>query len=86
MANQKIVYWAENQVEADLICGMFKDYQIPCRQVKESVGKTLGLQFGILGNIAIAVDENFEAEAEALLLDMGDDEEDSDADESAEEA
>lgn len=69
MASQKIVYWAANQVEADLICGMFKEYEIPCRQLRESAGKTIGLQFGVFGDIAIAVDEGFEAQAEALLLD-----------------
>ena len=25
MENLKVVYWAENQVEADLICGMIKE-------------------------------------------------------------
>ena len=70
MENYKVVYWAENQVEADLICGQMKECDIPCRQMKESVGKTLGLQFGVLGEIAIAVPESRTAEAEGLLLDL----------------
>ena len=49
MEDLKVVYWAENQVEADLICGMMKECGIPCKQMKESLGKSLGLQFGILG-------------------------------------
>lgn len=70
MENFKVVYWAENQVEADLICGLMKECDIPCRQMKESVGKSLGLQFGILGQIALAVPESRAAEAEAVILDM----------------
>ncbi len=70
MENFKVVYWAENQIEADLICGLLKECNIPCRQMKESVGKTLGLQFGIFGEIALAVPESRVAEAEAVILDM----------------
>ncbi len=70
MENKKIVYWAENQVEADLITGLMKDCDIPCIQLKESVGKSLGLQFGLLGSIALAVPEDRVAEAEAVILDM----------------
>ena len=70
MENFKVVYWAENQVEADLITGMMQECGIPCRQMKESLGKSLGLQFGLLGEIAIAVPENRTAEAEAIILDM----------------
>ena len=70
MENKKIVYWAENQVEADLITGLMKDCGIPCTQLKESVGKSLGLQFGLLGSIALAVPEDRVAEAEAVILDM----------------
>ena len=69
MENYKVVYWAENQVEADLLCGMLKECDIPCRQMKESLGKSLGVQFGILGKIAIAVPESRTAEAEAIILD-----------------
>ncbi len=66
----KIVYWAENQVEADLISGLLKECGIPCYQLKESLGKNLGLQFGILGQIALSVPEDRAAEAEAIILDM----------------
>ena len=69
MGTMKVVYWAENQVEADLICAQFEGCGIPCRQLKESAGKALGLQFGILGQIAISVPEDRTAEAEAILLD-----------------
>ena len=69
MEDLKVVYWAENQVEADLICGMMKVCVIPCKQMKESLGKSLGLQFGILGEIALAVPESRVAEAEAIILD-----------------
>ena len=69
MENLKVVYWAENQVEADLICGMIKECGIPCTQMKESLGKSLGLQFGLLGQIALAVPESRVAEAEAVTLD-----------------
>ncbi len=70
MEEFKVVYWAENQIEADLITGLMQDCGIPCRQMKESVGKTLGLQFGIFGQIALAVPESRTAEAEAIILDM----------------
>ena len=70
MENNKIIYWAENQIEADLICGLMKECNIPCTQLKESLGKSLGLQFGILGQIALSVPEDRAAEAEAVLLDM----------------
>ncbi len=70
MDNLKVIYWAENQVEADLICGLMKECNIPCTQMKESLGKSLGLQFGILGQIALAVPESRSAEAEAVILDM----------------
>ena len=70
MENTKIVYWAENQVEADLISGLLKECNIPCTQLKESLGKSLGLQFGILGQIALAVPEEHAAEAEAVILDL----------------
>jgi hypothetical protein len=70
MANTNIIYWAENQVEADLICGLLKESDIPCSQLKESIGRALGVQIGILGQIAIAVPEDRVAEAEAILLDM----------------
>ena len=71
MEDLKVVYWAENQVEADLICGMMKECGIPCKQMKES----LGLQFGILGEIALAVPESRVAEAEAIILDTDNPEE-----------
>lgn len=70
MGDLKVVYWAANKVEADLICGYFNEYGLPARQLQESLGKSLGLQFGLLGDIAIAVDESRVAEAEALLIDM----------------
>lgn len=70
MENNKIIYWAENQIEADLICGLMKECGIPCNQLKESLGKNLGLQFGILGQIALSVPEDRAAEAEAVILDM----------------
>ena len=70
MENSKIIYWAENQIEADLICGLMKECNIPCTQLKESLGKSLGLQFGILGQIALSVPEDRAAEAEAVILDM----------------
>lgn len=70
MENSKIIYWAENQVEADLISGLLKECDIPCRQLKESLGKSLGLQFGILGQIALAVPEDRADEAEAIILDL----------------
>ena len=69
MEDLKVVYWAENQVEADLICGVMKECGIPCKQMKESLGKSLGLTFGILGQIALAVPESRTAEAEAILID-----------------
>ena len=70
MENRKIVYWAENQVEADLMCGLLKECGIPCFQLKESVGKSLGLQFGLLGQIALSVPEDRADEAEAVILDL----------------
>ena len=70
MENSKIIYWAENQIEADLICGLMKECNIPCTQLKESLGKSLGLQVGILGQIALSVPEDRAAEAEAVILDM----------------
>lgn len=70
MDKLKVIYWAENQVEADLICGLMKECDIPCTQLKESLGKSLGLQFGLLGQIALAVPESRTAEAEAIILDM----------------
>lgn len=70
MENSKIVYWAENQVEADLITGLLQNCDIPCKQLKESLGKSLGLQFGILGSIALAVPEDRADEAEAIILDL----------------
>ena len=70
MENTKIVYWAENQVEADLITGLLNNCDIPCKQLKESLGKSLGLQFGILGSIALAVPEDRVDEAEAIILDL----------------
>ena len=70
MEKTKIVYYAENQVEADLISGLLKECDIPCTQLKESLGKSLGLQFGMLGEIALAVPEDRAAEAEAVILDM----------------
>lgn len=70
MENTKIIYWAENQIEADLITGLLKECNIPCTQLKESLGKSLGLQFGILGQIALAVPTEHAAEAEAVILDI----------------
>ena len=70
MEDLKIVYWAENQVEADLITGLLNNCDIPCKQLKESLGKSLGLQFGILGSIALAVPEDRVDEAEAIILDL----------------
>ena len=70
MENTKIIYWAENQVEADLISGLLKECDIPCTQMQESLGKSLGIQFGILGQIALAVPESRAAEAEAVILDI----------------
>ena len=70
MEKTKIVYYAENQIEADLISGLLKECDIPCTQLKESLGKSLGLQFGMLGEIALAVPEDRAAEAEAVILDM----------------
>ena len=70
MEKTKIVYYAENQVEADLITGLLKECDIPCTQLKESLGRSLGLQFGMLGEIALSVPEDRAAEAEAVILDM----------------
>ena len=70
MDKTKIVYWAENQVEADLISGLLKECGIPCTQLKESIGKALGLQIGILGQIALSVPEDRADEAEAIILDL----------------
>ena len=70
MEDQKIVYWAENQVEADIISGLLKECDIPCKQLKESLGKSLGLNFGILGEIALAVPADRVPEAEAVILDI----------------
>ena len=70
MEKTKIVYYAENQVEADLIAGLLKECDIPCTQLKESLGRSLGLQFGMLGEIALSVPEDRAAEAEAVILDM----------------
>ncbi len=88
MEDLKVVYWAENQVEADLICGLIKECGIPCVQMKESLGRSLGLSFGILGQVALAVPESRVPEAEAILIDMDtpiEDEAD-DVDENKEEA
>ena len=70
MEESTIVYWAENQIEADLICGLMNECGIPCIQLKESLGKSLGLQIGILGKIALSVPKDRAAEAEAVILDM----------------
>lgn len=70
MENSKVIYWAENQVEADLITGLMKENGIPCKQLKESLGKALGLNVGLLGQIALSVPADREAEAEALILDL----------------
>lgn len=47
-----------------------KDCGIPCTKLKESVGKSLGLQFGLPGSIALAAPKDRVAEAEAVILYM----------------
>ena len=54
----KIVYWAENNLEADLIVQMLKQYDIPARQLQESFGALNNLSFGAFGEIGIEVPEN----------------------------
>ncbi len=66
------VYWAEDEVEAELMLAMFNENDIPCRKMRESLGTTIGLSVGILGQIAIAVPEDRVPEAEALIISMDD--------------
>ncbi len=67
-----VVYWAENDAEAEIMLSMFRNYNIPCRKMQESYGATNGLSFGIFGQIAIAVPSDRVKEAEALIISMDD--------------
>lgn len=68
----KIVYWADSRLEADILTGILKECDIPCRILQESAGSTIGINYGALGNVSIAVPADRAAEAEALIIDWND--------------
>lgn len=68
----EVVYWAENEAEAVVVLSMFEQYGIPAKKLRESYGAMNNLSFGILGEIAIAVEHEHIPEAEALILSMED--------------
>ena len=68
----EVVYWAENEAEAVVILAMFEQYGIPAKKMRESYGAMNNLSFGMLGEIAIAVEKERIPEAESLLLSMED--------------
>ncbi len=66
----EIVYWAKNDVEADLMVNYLKENGIMSQKLQESFGHTNGLNFGIFGQVAIGVAKEHADEANALILDM----------------
>ncbi len=63
----KIVEWAKNEVEAEIFLSLLRDYDIPCKKLRESFGAMNSLSYGIFGEIAIAVPDDRIEDARSIL-------------------
>ena len=64
------IYSAAGQLEAEIIKGFLEAQELHVVLIQESVGKTLGLSAGHLGQVQVLVPESQEKEARALLADV----------------
>ena len=76
------VYKAAGQLEAEMIKAFLEAQDIPTTLNQESIGRTIGLSAGRLGEVQVLVHDDNVVEARALLkemsegkFDLGDDDE-----------
>jgi hypothetical protein len=64
------VYITAGELEAEMIKGFLQAQGITVTLIQESVGRTLGLSAGMLGQVQVLVPEDQFDEARILLLEM----------------
>jgi len=64
------IYSAAGQLEAEIIKGFLEAQEIQVVLIQESVGKTLGLSVGYLGQVQVLVPESQEKEARTLMVEV----------------
>lgn len=67
-----VVAYAHSLIEAEIIAGLLKSFEVPVFIQRESVGQALGLTIGALGMIRLLVPAQFEIVAMKLLDDEDD--------------
>jgi len=64
------VYKAAGQLEAEMIKAFLKSQEIPVTLNQESVGRTIGLSAGRLGEVQVLVPESYVDDAKKVLQEM----------------
>lgn len=64
------VYYANGQLDAEMICAYLNSYDIEAFQIQESVGITYGLTLAPLGTAMICVREEMVEQAKEALRKM----------------
>lgn len=64
------IYKAAGQLEAEMIKAFLEAQDIPVTLNQESIGRTIGLSAGTLGEVQVLVPENYVAEAKNVLKEM----------------
>ena len=64
------IYKAAGQLEAEMIKAFLEAQDIPVTLNQESVGRTIGLSAGTLGEVQVLVPDNYVAEAKNVLKEM----------------
>lgn len=64
------VYYANGQLDAEMICAFLNSYEIEAFQIQESVGITYGLTLAPLGTAMICVREEMVDRAKEVLQKM----------------
>ena len=64
------VYKAAGQLEAEMIKAFLEAQDIPATLNQESIGRTIGLSAGRLGEVQVLVSENQVVEARNVLKEM----------------
>ena len=62
-----VVAYASDRLEAEIVAGLLRSFEVPVFIQQEAVGRIFGLTLGTLGMIKILVPAQFEAVAFTLL-------------------
>lgn len=66
------VFKAAGQLEAYMIKAFLEAHDVPVELNQESIGKTIGLSAGLLGEVDVLVSDTMSEQAKRLLKDMFD--------------